>query len=483
MKYSEYLKIQRANNTANNGTVAQNQPIYSGGYSAQPVSYSSMLGAVSPYSSQGNGQQSAGIYGNYINAQALANSGNNVVKNAGMSGAGMVGYSSVPTSYSGNVTYGSGTQSSGSGTVDSAGNNGVTYGDAAKVNGDNTATDTGAGNRNSVATENTPVRTDGVYGDYLAQREKAISDAQNSYAAFTSRYGTQAEQMAQSGMTGSGYADYMKSRAYSQMRDETQAANATYAENVRRADATIREAYANDLIGVNNGTYTEADIEALASKNGYSTEQVEALKNAAAEYTKNAQQSQYRTLIEKAKSGVLTINELISEYENKSISDDHLNVLANEIIPNMYKDSEGKIITREEAQKKLDEVMKEFGDSSDVYKNATKQYNNLFSNSGIAPQDSISGLGNVSTDELEESGNNFSVTIDGVKYHLESKGDAGRWNGATDYAKERGFNTDTLFRYNNKIYFYRDGKVYEIGTRENSYKNDLSNLLKVLNGG
>lgn len=477
MLYSDYLKMQK---NANKGAVSgvPNSPT---SYTAPQVTYGSMLGAVSPYSAQGTGQPTAGLYGNYINSQAVANGGNNMAPSYSSGVADQVKYSSAPSTVGGNVTYGNSTPNSvGDGTGDQNGNGGVKY-------SDNTAGDQNGENTGNVGQVSTPVRTDGIYGDYLAQREKAISDAQNSYAAFTSRYGTQAEQMAQSGMTGSGYSDYMKSRAYTQMRDETQAANATYAENVRRADATIREAYANDLIGFNNGTYTEADIDALATKNSYSAEQVEGLRSAAAEYTKKAQDDYFYTLKEKVTAGTLTLDEILSATERNDISTDHRDTLVNEIIPNMYKDSEGKIITREEAQKKLDKVMKEFGDSSEVYKNATKQYNNLFGAGATISQDEIKytffGSDGLKDNELESVGNNFNVKVRGKTYHLESKGLVKKWSGAALFAKAEGYNTDTMFKYGSGLYFYRDGKVYEIGTRAHSYSEDVKNLLKVLNGG
>ena len=65
-------------------------------------------------------------------------------------------------------------------------------------------------------------------------------DARSSYEQNKASYGANAEAMGSMGLAGSGYSDYLNSKAYAQQRAETQAANA-------QADASKREArYAED---------------------------------------------------------------------------------------------------------------------------------------------------------------------------------------------------------------------------------------------
>lgn len=67
------------------------------------------------------------------------------------------------------------------------------------------------------------------------ERERGVVDARSSYEQNKASYGANAEAMGSMGLSGSGYSDYLNSRAYAQQRAETQAANA-------QADASKREA-------------------------------------------------------------------------------------------------------------------------------------------------------------------------------------------------------------------------------------------------
>lgn len=488
MLYSDYLKIQESEQKARKDAVKTAQvngaQTYYGG---APVTYGSMLGAVSPYSSQGSVQPSYGVYGNYVNAQALANGGGNAIKNNGVSGMGAVGYSSAPTATVGSVTYGDGAQASGNGTGAGSENNGATYGSGSVENGGNTGSDTTAGAEKTAVTATdtatdtaTTPRTDGVYGEYLAARDRAILDAQNSYRANTAKYGSQAEAMAKSGMSGSGYADYMKSRAYTQMRDEVQTANAKYSENVRTADATIRELFANDLIGVNNGTYTEADIDALAIKNGYSIEQVDELRSAAQKYTETAQNNYFYGLKEKANAGSLSMDEIVSAYEKKDISDEHRAYLASAIIPKMFKDSENGFVDIEEARSQLDDIKKAFGEESNEYKMANARYKNVYGGGNALTASRIKWVEDITDYELNDPGNNFRIKVDGVSYRLQFGGEVTGDDSVLEFANDNRYNEDTIFEKNGSLYFYRNGKVYSVRARTNSYKGDFDKLKKLI---
>lgn len=67
------------------------------------------------------------------------------------------------------------------------------------------------------------------------ERERGVVDARSSYEQNKASYGANAEAMGSMGLSGSGYSDYLNSKAYAQQRAETQAANA-------QADASKREA-------------------------------------------------------------------------------------------------------------------------------------------------------------------------------------------------------------------------------------------------
>ena len=127
------------------------------------------------------------------------------------------------------------------------------------------------------------------------ERQRAIVDANVSYQLNTSAYGANAERLAGMGLTNSGYADYMKSQSYAQMRGEVQYANAQsdYAKRV----ASEQEAAGNreadlkysDYVNTAEGKLAEyqqgkvdqltaaADTLLAAAANVRSTEELEAL--------------------------------------------------------------------------------------------------------------------------------------------------------------------------------------------------------------
>lgn len=67
------------------------------------------------------------------------------------------------------------------------------------------------------------------------ERERGIVDADSSYEQNVATYGAKAEAMGRMGLSGSGYGDYLNTKAYAQQRADVQEANA-------RADTSKREA-------------------------------------------------------------------------------------------------------------------------------------------------------------------------------------------------------------------------------------------------
>lgn len=94
------------------------------------------------------------------------------------------------------------------------------------------------------------------------ERQRAIVDADASYQLNTSAYGANAERLASMGLTNSGYADYLKSQSYAQMRGEVQYANAQsdYAKRV----AAEQEAAGNREADLKYADYVNAAEGKLA---------------------------------------------------------------------------------------------------------------------------------------------------------------------------------------------------------------------------
>ncbi len=99
-----------------------------------------------------------------------------------------------------------------------------------------------------------------TYEDYIAEMKKgyqeqldaankqaeetkarAMADAQNAYTQNKATYGTNAETLAQMGLTGGGYSDYLQAQAYAQKRADVQAATAQEIASKSNNQATYQQ--------------------------------------------------------------------------------------------------------------------------------------------------------------------------------------------------------------------------------------------------
>ena len=178
----------------------------------------------------------------------------------------------------------------------------------------NSGTATGTDDSTPTDTEEKPTM---IYEEYIAEqkareeekrqaalkeaeiyKERAAADAQASYMQNMSTYGVNAETMAQMGLTGGGYSDYLNAQAYAQKRGEMQTASANeavmkqqaeskYADNIlsldgqlvayKEAEKAEKEQYAKSVYNTlweavqnPNTTYTADSIKAIAEKAGIS---------------------------------------------------------------------------------------------------------------------------------------------------------------------------------------------------------------------
>lgn len=103
-------------------------------------------------------------------------------------------------------------------------------------------------------------------------RQRAIVDAQSGYMQNLASYGANAEQMADAGMQGGGYSDYLNAQAYAQKRSDVQQANAQAAYENQAADGTYQD-YIN---GLNQQLAQKAlDDQRLADQRAYEQQQTE----------------------------------------------------------------------------------------------------------------------------------------------------------------------------------------------------------------
>ena len=98
-------------------------------------------------------------------------------------------------------------------------------------------------------------------------KERAAADAQASYMQNMSTYGVNAETMAQMGLTGGGYSDYLNAQAYAQKRGEMQTASANEAAMKQQAETT----YGDNIAALNKNLFTYQETQKANKQTGYNT--------------------------------------------------------------------------------------------------------------------------------------------------------------------------------------------------------------------
>lgn len=101
-------------------------------------------------------------------------------------------------------------------------------------------------------------------------RERAIVDANSSYQQNLAGYGANAEAMANMGLTGSGYSDWLNAAAYAQNRGDVQAANAQ-SETAKRDAKYIADQTKNQADTTYNDAVFKAEADYLDTVNNLDT--------------------------------------------------------------------------------------------------------------------------------------------------------------------------------------------------------------------
>lgn len=152
--------------------------------------------------------------------------------------------------------------------------------------GASTNTSTGTGDSTLTTPTDTEEKTTMSYEEYIAEqkareeekrqaalkeaeiyKERAAADAQASYMQNMSTYGVNAENMAQMGLTGGGYSDYLNAQAYSQKRGEMQTASANEAAMKQQAETT----YGDNIAALNKDLFTYQETQKTNKQTGYNT--------------------------------------------------------------------------------------------------------------------------------------------------------------------------------------------------------------------
>lgn len=209
------------------------------------------------------------------------------------------------------------------------------------------------------------------------ERQRGVIDGQASYDFNKATYGKQAEALRSMGLSGSGYADYLTSRAYATQRAEVQGANAQAATAKRlayeaetKANSAAKEAankgifdakvardsalmdskttylegmlkfeenkditYKTLIEAATSGTYSPEVLTRMAKEAGLDETQIAEITNAyeTSKSEKNIKENQeeYETVLELAKSGKYSDEELRSIGEGRGLTPEQITSVIN----------------------------------------------------------------------------------------------------------------------------------------------------------
>lgn len=314
------------------------------------------------------------------------------------------------------------------------------------------------------------------------ERERSVIDARSSYEQNKATYGAQAETLANMGLTGSGYSDYINAQAYANQRAETQNANAnaeqtknnanyvadnakleieqnagqsnlsaetTYAENMANNDAAIaqykqqkeeekKSAYSELLNYANNGTYDSEQLKSLADKYGLSEADINNLTGAAETYKNNKYKENYANALDNiAQYGSqLDNNYLDNMYKMDLISKEQYEELKSQLSNKIKEDMDNSIssgdATGESIQATIDNVEKYFSEGKITTEQRQSIYNNYVKSSVSGVMEKNYGdnytqkikdcvNANKEIDELYKSGKLSKSDYDSIKQTLNAK--------------------------------------------------------------
>lgn len=324
------------------------------------------------------------------------------------------------------------------------------------------------------------------------ERQRASVDAQNAYDRGRSAYGSNAEALSAMGLTGSGYGQYLDSKAYAQMRGDMNAANALKSAAVTDAEARRDNAYAQadasymdylntqetnkknayvSMLGTITADTPLSEIENLANAYGLSPEQIETLKATRNDKILNAGTYTKDDLIEMFGEGTPKFEEYF-----KKIQDD-----AAMLDSSAFYDEEGNLRPKSEVAEFISGYKQAGVDTTELEKEFNDKY--------TAKTAGVTFNNDGGVDNPGKAGNNFSVKA--MVYPDKTSGGRGskekkifrvEYTGeeVSDAAKQAGSDLDdnTVFKYDGNLYVKRNGQIYAIGARPlwNGHYEELLNL-------
>lgn len=370
-----------------------------------------------------------------------------------------------------------------------------------------------------------------------AERQRNVIDARSSYEQNKATYGANAEALASMGLSGSGYSDYLNQQAYATQRAETQNANAQASANNLQAELSYSENMSNNaeklaqlqeekkqyfsalLTSANTGEYTSEQLASLGAQYGLDEAQILQLQEAADKYKSDQQSLSYtealqmisdygadldisylETLLNTGSISQEQYNQLMAQYSKELIGSGDVAPEDTDKIDDLHQSGQisdedynkqkeqwnSQIDTSDaffnsgsmsatEAKKQLEKILNNEWTSEENKKALQKTYDSLYK---VVTNDvrfnNDGGWWIFGSTDMGDVGNNFSLIDDsGFKYRIESGGevtDAAIKSLASDVSN------GSIFGVRGQIYYKKDGKVYLVQKRENSYGDHYTKL-------
>lgn len=355
------------------------------------------------------------------------------------------------------------------------------------------------------------------YSDYLNQQAYATQRAETQNAnAQAEATKLAAEQQANSDKLNAelSYAENMQGNAEKLAQYQQQKAEEAKAEEEQK-----KQYYAALLTSANTGEYTSEQIASLGAQYGLDEVQISQLQAAADKYKSDQQSLSYtealqmisdygadldvsylETLLNTGSISQEQYNQLMAQYSKELVESGDVATEDTDKIDDLHQSGQisdedynkqkeqwnSQIDTSDsffnsgsmsatEAKKQLDKILNNEWTSEENKKALQKTYDRLYK---VVTNDvrfnNDGGWWIFGSTDMNDVGNNFSLIDDsGFKYRIESGGEV------TDTAIKSLANDvadGSIFGVRNQIYYKKDGKVYLVQKRENSYGDHYTKL-------
>lgn len=355
------------------------------------------------------------------------------------------------------------------------------------------------------------------YSDYLNQQAYATQRAETQNAnAQAEATKLAAEQQANSDKLNAelSYAENMQNNAEKLAQYQQQKAEEAKAEEEQK-----KQYYAALLTSANTGEYTSEQIASLGAQYGLDEVQISQLQAAADKYKSDQQSLSYtealqmisdygadldvsylETLLNTGSISQEQYNQLMAQYSKELVESGDVATEDTDKIDDLHQSGQisdedynkqkeqwnSQIDTSDsffnsgsmsatEAKKQLDKILNNEWTSEENKKALQKTYDRLYK---VVTNDvrfnNDGGWWIFGSTDMNDVGNNFSLIDDsGFKYRIESGGEV------TDTAIKSLANDvadGSIFGVRNQIYYKKDGKVYLVQKRENSYGDHYTKL-------